>query len=417
MMMSDKIFPLPSGSFLAWQSLLDKVEGIIRRSSKVNGTAVLTLWANRGGGKTMALHWLAHELGAKPGFHVVGAWDLRTMPFEEVSVLIKSGVEAAAPRTRHVILLDNLDSLLLEDADHFTRLEEIVKASLTRGNITFITTSSVKQLEWQDYAVRERQGAFHIPALSEQDVVALADVSGQGASQIAALTLGYPIAVRWLLDLPGLNKTAYWEKIQQYFNTNLSDKAAELAEVASLLPLFNVAVLRLMFVDEGIATESLYADYLERLRELATVGLVEWDDDAKCYRFADGVVRRLLASSFEQRRPNAYQRIQDIALRYFQSEARRISDLSYSLLSVLYHLAQIQRVSGSAQPGEDCLQWVYNNRSSWNGADWRTIQETWKSGANDAVLVEEFQTLLGETTYQQITRLLTTVTQTLEAKP
>jgi hypothetical protein len=271
-------------------------------------------------------------------------------------------------------------------------------------------------LEWQDYVVREQHAVFHIPVLSAADMTAVAAASGRDASQLAALTLGYPFAVRWLLDHLELGEMAYWEKIQQHFSEHLSDKAAELSEVASLLPMFNVAVLRLMFVDEATATDSLYADYLERLRELAAAGLVEWDDDAKCYRFADSIVRRLSASSFEQRRPNAYQRIQDIALRYFQSEAQRIGDLSHNLLSVLYHLAQVQRVSGSTQPGEDCLQWVYNNRSSWNGADWKSIQKTWKSGANDAVPVDELQTLLGKTTYQQITRLLATVTQTLEAK-
>jgi hypothetical protein len=416
MMMPNTIFPLPQGSFLGWQPLLAKAERVIRHSSRAKAPVVLTLWANRGGGKTTALQWLAHELSAKPEFHVVGLWDLCPMPLEEISAVVTSDLTEAAPHTRHVILLDNLDRLLLEDADRFTHLEDIVKASLTRGNLTFIATSSVKQLEWPDYVVRERQDMFHIPALSANDLTALADAAGRDASQLTTLTFGYPIAVRWLLDLPELDKPAYWEKIEQHFNATQSAKAAELARVASLLPLFNVAVLRLMFVDEGTASEGLYADYLERLLELATAGLVEWDNDAKCYRFADGVVRCLLANSFEQHHPNAYQRIQDIALRYFQSEARRISDLSYNLLSVLYHLAQIQRVSGSAQPGEACLQWVYDNRSSWNGADWKRVQKAWKSGANDAMLVKELRTLLDKTAYQQITRLLTTVTQPLEVK-
>jgi hypothetical protein len=48
------------------------------------------------------------------------------------------------------------------------------------------------------------------------------------------------------------------------------------------------------------------------------------------------------------------------------------------------------------------------------GADWDAVTQAWRTGAGDASLVEEMQSLMGVEAFDRIGRLLNTAKQTTE---
>jgi len=399
-------------SYLAWEPLATNITQQLATLAQTHEAAVLALWANRGGGKTTSLRWLANHLDEQPQIEVAGSWDVRAISLQELIADIFARVKHIAQNAQAVVLLDNVDAWLMTDGDLFINLEqEIVQPLVLRFNVTIIVTSQMPHLEWLDYQIRERQTTLHIPPLAPDDVAVMLGTN----NALAAHTLGYPQAVHWARSEPSLTVEQFDHKVDKFFCEGFDDKTADLARVTALLPLFNVLLLRLLRTDDSASTESLYADYLKRIRELAGAGLIVWDPDPMLYRFADGTVRRLLANSFERDRPTAYERIQDIAARYFKEEARRPAYLQYSFVSALYHLAQALRAGGSTQVDVDCVQWLNDSLRDWADVDWTAIQATWQSGANDPVLVQEFQALLQDSTFQYINRLFKPTAQSVEA--
>ena len=369
--------------------------------------ALLTFWTFRGGGKTTFLHSLSTALAA-PEVAVVGLWDAAAIKLDRMIQEILQAVEASSG-VKKVILLDNLDALLrLNDGQDFFELEhQLVLNLLERQDVLLIATSQIPITQWREYDVRIRQGNHLIPTLSEDQVAQIAEAKSSSSSQLFRRSQGYPQVLSWLQQEPHISEAELAQRIADYFLADLPAKIQELAFVASLLPLFDIAVLRdLLIAESDVERESLYADYVDRIRELISVGLVAWDMRMGAYRFCNAAVRRLLAQSFQMLRPDDFRRIHQIAAQYYRAESRRTGYLHYTLVSTIYHIAQVQYIDDPSTIGNYCLRWVRDNLETWMGADWTAVLDAWQRASGDEAVREELHALLGDETIDKITRLL-----------
>ncbi len=117
---------------------------------------------------------------------------------------------------------------------------------------------------------------------------------GWDPERTLALSLGHPQVLAWLEEQPDLPPEEIDRKVAALFLEGLPEKTRQMAEVVSLFPAFDLAVLRPLLSGEE-DTESFYGEYTERLEELMGAGLVAWDGKVGAYRFREGTVRRLLA--------------------------------------------------------------------------------------------------------------------------
>jgi len=392
------------------KKLLDALPGNVE-------PALLTFWTYRGGGKTTFLHSLSSALAA-PEVAVVGLWDVAAMELDRMIQEILHAVEAASG-VKKVVLLDNLDaSLRLNDGQGFFELEhELVLKLLERQDVLLITTSQIPiTTQWREYDVRIRQENHLIPPLSEQQITQMEAATSSCASQLFARSRGYPQVLAWLQQVPHLSEVELAQRVADYFLADLPDKTRELAFAASLLPLFDIAVLRdLLATESDVEQEGFYADYVDRIRELIGIGLVAWDMNVGAYRFCNAVVRRLLAEGFQALRPDDFKRIHQIAAQYYQAESRRASYLHYTLVSAVYHMAQVQYIDDPSNVGNYCSRWVRDHLETWMGADWVAVLDAWRGASGDEVVRKELHTLLGDETVDNITQLLEGAKHAMEA--
>lgn len=383
------------------QKLLDALPGN-------SEPALLNLWTYRGGGKTTFLHSLSTALAA-PEVVVVGLWDAAATELNSMMQEILHAVEMVSG-DKKVVLLDNLDaSLRLNDGQGFFELEhELVLKLLERQDVLLITTSQIPiTTQWREYDVRIRQENRLIPPLSEEQIAQMEGATPSRASQLFARSRGYPQALAWLQQAPHVSEVELAQRVADYFLADLPAKTRELAFIASLLPLFDIAVLRdLLTTESDVEQEGFYADYVDRIRELIGTGLVAWDMQVGAYRFCNAAVRRLLAQSLQALRPDDFKRIHQVAAQYYQEESRRACYLHYTLVSAIYHMAQAQYIDDPSTVGTYCLEWVRDNLKTWMGADWAVVLDAWRGASGDEAVREELHALLGDETVDEITRLL-----------
>jgi hypothetical protein len=406
-----------SGSFLSWAPVLAQVELAIEAVKTAEGAVLLTLWANRGGGKTTCLHWLQAELAGRETIVMLGLWDVAAVPLDEALSQICAAVQSAAAHKTKVLLIDNVDRLLSEEAEAFFRFEkEIVLPLVERGDGVLVSTSRSMLRQWQEYEVRDRHANWPIPVLNDEDLAWLAARWGMPVDRLKTATLGYPQVAGWLRDQPNLADDELADQISVHFFSGLSEQVIKLARAVCLLPMFNAAILWQILAEDKPTAGSLYADVLDRLREMIGAGLIFWDPPSGMYRFASGVVWRLLARSRWQPRDAEVRRVHETAASYFKLEARRLAYLPYSLIGALYHLSSVSRFDEAGPPGEAALRWLNENFSLWLGADWPRVWAVWRSGADNPNLVVEIQSLLGQEVYEEISRRLQQAAQPVEAQ-
>jgi len=402
---SDILHTANNGS---WRELLHVVQQALERLSGGTGPALLTFWASRGGGKTTFLTMVRDTCNSVMDVIPLGPWDASPISSDHFAREVLAAVEAAPENKKKVVLLDNLDTLLgIDDGTAFFDFErEVVHPLIQRGDVLMIATGRAEIIQWREYDVRARQQNYRIPALTPGETERLATGWHLDPARAYRLTLGHPQALCWLRDEAGLSEEEMAQRAVDYFLEGLSPRARELAEVVSLLPVFDVAVLRLLFPSQEGDLEGFYTDYLDRIAELRRAGLVLWSMDVGAYRFADSTVRRLLARGYRHRDAADFARIHRLAADYYQDEARRAAYLHYSLVSALYHLAQTCWLEGPTVASEQCLRWVRSNLGPWRGADWDAVIQAWQTGAGDEAVVEELKELIGSETVSQITSLL-----------
>lgn len=405
---------IPNNSNL-WLKLIEICIAALSKLPERSDLALLNFWTYRGGGKTTFLYKVLAALSA-PESAVIGVWDVATSKLEPMIQEILHAVETAT-QAKKVVLLDNLDALLRTgDGEAFFELErQLVLKLLERKDTLLITTSQIPVMQWSEYEVRIAQENHPIPALTESEVAQIAEAWSLDFDKLFIQSLGYPRILYWLSESPNITPTELAQRIEDYFLIGLPSETKELAFVASLLPLFDVGVLRdVLQTEENAEQEGLYADYVDRIRELIGIGLVVWDMQMGTYRFCNSTVRRLLARSFCLLRPVEYESIHNKSALYYQAESRRAGYLHYTLISALYHMAQGQYVREPATVGEHCLKWVRNNLSTWKGADWDAVLSAWQSGAGDESVRKELRVLLGTQFTDEIGRLLEETKRSME---
>jgi hypothetical protein len=386
------------------------IQSNLDQLSEPGGPVLFALWAGRGGGKTTILGLIGEQSSDLKATTTLGPWDFRLSPSEVLASQVLTTVRVAPNESRKLILLDNLDELLrIGDGEPFFTFErEVLRELVRRGDTLVVVTSRAPLIQWRDYEVRISARNLHIPSLSREDVAEWARERQLDPDQAFEISLGHPQVLAWLQEQPNIPPEEIDRKVADLFLNGISGKTRQLAEVASLFPVFDLAVLRPVLSAED--TESFYSEYTERLEELLRKGLVFWDGEIGAYRFQESTVRRLLARGALHRDPEQFRRIHQVAAGYYQQEAQRAAYLHRSLVSALYHTAQAH-FGKREEAGKVCIQWIENTLGTWLGAPWEKVLRAWETGAGDEAIREELQALLGPAAFERITRLLESAAQ------
>ncbi len=393
-----------------WENLVYTVQESLMRLHKEDALAVLDFWAPRGGGKTTFLSLLCTAWADLLSEVVLlGPWDARAMPPSQMAHDILVAIDKAPIEKRKLVLVDNLDNLLkIGGGKPFIQFEEeVARTVIERGDTVLIVTSLFPIVQWKEYDVRVQQRSIHIPPLNKEDVREWAENHDMGPERALHLSMGYPQVLAWLQETPDLSEEAIDRRIESYFREGLSEKAGEAAEITSAFLSFDLDILQKVDVALGSSIspekeEDIYGEYADLIRELIAAGLVFWEVNVGAYRFRDSVVRQLIARSFRHRRPDDFQKLQNVAADYYTSEARHASYLDRTLISAIYHLAYTH---GSEGP-ERALHWVKSTLDLWNSAPWDRVLRVWISGMGDDYVLMEMKELLGLSVWEQITHLL-----------
>ena len=397
-------------------NLLAIVKDLVYGSDRIDRQSLVVLCGSRGSGKTTVLTYLASNLSDQGSEVVVlGPFDARRSTGDEYIHLIDDAVVSVSnDAARIVILLDNLDVLArsLKAADLYTFEQEILIRLVQREDVTTIATSQ-GPVTWRDWETRSRHQTLAIPYLSKAEVGQQAIEHEIDPDNAFWLTLGHPQILQWLFAMPEMSESEIAAAAAAYFLEGLPVDTAESATLMSLLPIFDVTVLRqAMPLAEDSMAEGFYAQYLDRVHSLIAAGILSWSADTGGYQFLDRVVRCQLARSFRLRRPEDAYRIHIRAARYYQSEAVRAGVLHLFFVTVVYHLTFTAALVDTERPGKLLLTWIEENVSRWVDARWKDVVEAWGTGAGDWVVKEELDRLLGVDDTAQITALLGTDGQT-----
>jgi hypothetical protein len=408
------VLPIEKNS--VWGKQLGIVKQTLEGLYDETRPALLVFWASQGGGKTAFLSLISEFCETMEDTVTLGLWDVSASPPDNLVQEIIGVVERSRSTENKIVLLDNIDALLSvdDDAPFFAFEREVIHRLIEKEDILVIATSQMAIEQWREYDVRVRQKNYHIPPLTSGEVKQLAQKCRLDPQKALETSLGHLQVLTWLCREPDLTSEEIDRKVDAYFLVDMSDEAQELARVASLLPVFNVAILRSVFPLQEAETDSFYAGYVERIRELTATGLVSWDVEVGAYRFCDATVRRLLARSYRHRRPADFLRVHRLAASYYQREALRATYLHQSIVSALYHLIQLHRSEESRTVSKECLQWIEGQEGAWIGADWEAVNRAWQTGAGDPSVVEEMKSLIGEEAFDRISRLLDKAKQTTE---
>jgi hypothetical protein len=190
-----------------------------------------------------------------------------------------------------------------------------------------------------------------------------------------------------------------------YFLDGFQLETKQIAQIASLLPAFNMYVLRKARGDDKDEDEGLLNSYHDHVNELTRKWMVQFDADIGAYRFTDDAVRRLLALAYLISNSESYDKIQMIAARYFEEEAKGAAFLPRLIVSAVYHHAQANRKLSKSKRGELCINWIKRMRKFWNGASWEQVLSMWNSGLNSSELRDELISLIGEKPFKRISKI------------
>jgi hypothetical protein len=235
------------------------------------------------------------------------------------------------------------------------------------------------------------------------------------AETVYNLTFGQPKAVEEYLSHRKWTQQETARFASNYFLEELPPETREIAQMVSLLPAFNVYILRKVQGNANTEDDGLLAQYNEQINELTRRWIVQFDTDSGAYRFTDNAVRRLLALHYAASRPKQFNDIQGIAAEYFQEEAKSASFLPQLIVSAIYHQAQSSRAQSPGKRGAHCVKWVQSMRDHWNGANWKQVIDKWESGDGDPELKNEIRSLIGDRYHKKISEMFSEYKKEMEA--
>jgi hypothetical protein len=400
------------------QALFDKISEAMSAMEQPTSPLLLVFWGSDGVGKTTFLEEAKKRLASEPDVGIAGFWDLedhrednfldknRGYKLHELPELILSAVESQSAR-RKVVLLDNLEDLLkiMNGEDFFDFENKAILPLIEREDTLILAGSQIELNQWQEYDVRFRQCNYHLDALSLDQVKQM--LVGTDINPIVAyrLTLGQPAMLYAYINEPHQTEKEIARKAADYFLQGFKPEPRDIAQVASLLPAFNIYVLRKIRKDDDNDDERLSSQYNEHVNELTRRGMIQFDSDLGAYRFTDEAVRRLLALDYRFSNPGPYDEAQKIAAEYFEEEAKGAAFLPRLIVSAVYHQAQTNRKLTQAKRGDHCIRWIRRMRNSWNDANWEQVLAMWNSSLNSSELKDELVSLIGDKTFKKITQM------------
>ncbi len=384
--------------------LLDVAVDALKNISIPNGLALITYWGNKGVGKTILLANIARQLVIDYSAEKIEVERIGQHSVEEIKQAIWQQLEKISPDRSVVILLDDLDDLLRKDSESFFDFERtVIQKLFEKGNVLILCTSRIELNQWREDDVRIRQVNYQIQAMTDEEVMALLSDTGIPAKKAYHLTFGHPKVANWLREDSTLTERQLSAKAWEYFLEDIPEAARSIAGIIYCFPLFNVFILKKTY--ESLTGDELdYLICLEWIKEYIRRGMLYWDVSVGSYRFTDSAVRRLLFRHILFSDPDRFDKVQQVASEYFQSEARSPGYLHLHLLSAIYHMAQAERKLSQLVTGQQCLAWFGSNRESWQSARWGEVLAAWQTGAGEKAVCEEIQGLIGLRQYNALTR-------------
>lgn len=366
---------------------------------------LLTLRGSPGSGKTAALHALRAALETQPT-PCLGYWDARQVGAADLLAQVGRALEQAPAGQRGVLLVDNLDALLWEHGgEPFFEFERRVAHLLVQRNAVVLVAAGRVELPWREYAVRVRHQGHVLAALTAPEVAAATAGWEPPVPDAYARTLGHPWTLERLRESPGLSEEQLARRAAGYFLSGLPPETADLARMAGLTLVFDVALLRELAPTKQGGDSDGY--YLEQIRGMRRAGLVNWEVGVG-YRFFDSAVRRLLARSLFYESSRRFEEFHVQAWDYYRDVAKGTDFLAYSLPNAVYHRAQMYRALGTPpdESGKRCAGWVQESLPQWKGAPWEAVARVWAEGMGERLIQEELILLLGNKAYGEILEML-----------
>jgi hypothetical protein len=391
------------------QTLLNEISKVMSSMDQSTTPLLFVFWGSRGGGKTTFLKEAEKQLASEPDVGIAGFWTIEEYKedkFAELPELIRSAVQAQ-PARQKVVILDNVESLFetVTGEDFFDFENKAILPLIERGDTLILAGSQNELNQWQEYDVRFRQCNYHLDSLSLKEVKQMLEGTEFDPRVAYRLTFGQPRMLSVHMKEPQRTDKEISHEATDYFLENLEAEPRQIARIASLLPAFNIYVLRKIRRDDNSEEEGLLSRYHDHVNELTRRGMVQYDADLGAYRFTDDAVRRLLALDYRFSDAKQYDEAQEIAAEYFEQEAKGAAFLPCLIVSAVYHQAQTNRKLSQAKRGDLCIRWVRRMRNSWNGANWEEVLSMWESCLNSTELRNELVSSIGEKTFKKITQM------------
>ena len=384
--------------------LLEAAADALKNISIPNRPVLITFWGTKGVGKTTLLTNITRQLATDYPVEIVEISKIAQRSVEDIKYAIWQQLEKISLDRSAVILLDDLDELLRRDSHSFFDFERTVIEPLTeKGNVLILCTSCIELNQWREDDVRIRQVNYQIQAMTDEEVMALLSDTRILAKKAYHLTFGHPKVANWLREDPTLTERQLSAKAWVYFLEDIPEAARSIAGIIYCFPLFNVFILKKTY--ESLTGNELdYLICLEWIKEYIRHGLLYWDVSVGSYRFTDSAVRRLLFRNILFSDPDRFDKVQQVASEYFQSEARSPGYLHLHLVSAIYHMAQAERRLSQEATGQQYLAWFGSNRESWQSARWGEVLAAWQTGAGEKAVCEEIQEFIGLRQYNALIR-------------
>ena len=351
--------------------LLDEVMHAEEKLDTHDGLLLLTFWGSKGCGRTTFLNVVKEKFSSSNEVGITGIWDASDSKAFDLSRSISKAIDNQGSNHK-LVLIDNLDALLKKDDQGFFEFEnDTILKLVERGDTLIITSSQIEISFWQEYDVRERQKNFQLVPLKLdelEEIINDTDIDNNLAYQ---MTFGHPKILDMFLTHPNWTEKEISDHAQRYFLEDLPEETREVARMASLLPAFNIFILREIQKENNKMEQSdMLTWYNDQINELTKQWIVQFDTQVGAYCFTDHAVRRLIARDFAINFIREFHRIQKIAANYYQEEAKGISYLPQIFVSAIYHLAQTQKTLAEHDTGDYCLSWIKDMRDVWRGARW-----------------------------------------------
>ena len=388
---------------------LNEISGAMSAMDQPTTPLMLVFWGSQGGGKTTFLKEAEKQLASEPEVGIAGFWTIKNYKknkFDELPKLILDAVQSH-PARQKVVILDNVEVLLetVTGEDFFDFENKAILPLIERGDTLILAGSQNELNQWQEYDVRFRQCNYHLDSLNLSEVKEMLEGTEFDPNVAYGLTFGQPRMLSVYMQEPQLTEKEISRKATDYFLKGLEPEVREIARIASLLPAFNIYVLRKIMGDDQSDDEGLLSRYHDHVNELTRRGMIQYDADLGAYRFTDEAVRRLLALEYRFLDSKHYDEAQRIAAEYFEEEAKGAAFLSRVIVSAVYHYALTNRKLSQAKRGDLCIRWIRRMRNSWNGANWEQVLSMWDSGLHSNELRDELVSLISGKTFKKITQM------------